>query len=310
MSSARIEASPAPPVAVLGVLRSPGLALALAALFWSGNFVAGRALRDQIDPATLNFSRWLIALLLLAPFIWRDLRRSWPLLVRHWRLVLGLGATGIAAFHTLVYLALETTTATNALLTLSLTPIVILAGAALSGSERPVKRQLVGALVSIAGAVVLITHGDVALLTSVALNRGDLWMVVAILIWAAYSLLLRRRPADLPHGVALAGSIVAGLVLLAPLVLLTGRTTLAVFASPSIALSVGYIAVFASVAAFLLWSYGLSALGPTRAGQFILLMPVFGAALAAITLGETPTLAEICGGALVLAGIMAVERRA
>src|SRR5206468_2660322 len=143
-------ASPAAPfVATSGVLRSPGLALALAALFWSGNFVAGRALRDQIDPVTLNFTRWLIALLLLAPFVRRDLSRTWPLLVRHWRLVLGLGASGIAAFHTLVYLALATTTATDALLTLSLTPVAVLGGAALTGSERPAERQVVGALVSI-----------------------------------------------------------------------------------------------------------------------------------------------------------------
>jgi drug/metabolite transporter (DMT)-like permease len=113
----------------------------------------------------------------------------------------------------------------------------------------------------------------------------------------------------LPQAVALTGSIVAGLLLLAPLMLLTSRTTPAVFTSPSIVFSVSYIAVFASVAAFLLWSYGISALGPTRSGQFILLMPVFGVVLAAVTLGETPTPAEACGGALVLAGIIAVERR-
>src|SRR5260370_1377575 len=124
MSSARVEAPPAMPAGTFdAILRAPGLALSLAALFWSGNFIVGRALRDQIDPVTLNFSRWLIALLLLAPFVRRDLRGSLPVLRRHWRLIVGLGATGIASFHTMVYLALESTSATNALLTLSLAPI-------------------------------------------------------------------------------------------------------------------------------------------------------------------------------------------
>ena len=172
---------------------------------------------------------------MLAPFVWRELPASLLVLRREWRLVVGLGATGIAAFHTMVYVALETTTATNALLTLSLSPIAILAGAALSGSERPVKRQALGALISILGAVVLVTRGDVAVIGTADFTRGDLWMLAAIAIWAAYSLLLRRRPADLPQAVALFASVVTGLVLLLPFLFLASRTPLATFASVSVA---------------------------------------------------------------------------
>ena len=310
MSSSPIEVSPATPAASLGVvLRAPGLALTLAALFWSGNFVAGRELRHQIDPVTLNFSRWLVALAVLAPFVWRDLPACLPVLRREWRLVIGLGATGIAAFHTMVYIALETTTTTNALLTLSLSPIAILAGAALSGLERPVKRQVIGALVSIVGAAILVTRGDLAVITTANFDRGDLWMLAAIAIWAVYSLLLRRRPADLPQVVALFASVAAGLVLLLPFLFLAPRTPAAAFVSVPVALSIGYIALFASVAAFLLWSYGVSRLGPTHSGQFILLMPVFGTVLAAATLRELPTLAQIIGGAIVLAGLQWMSSR-
>jgi drug/metabolite transporter (DMT)-like permease len=179
------------------------LALALAALFWSGNFVAGRALRGQVDPVTLNFLRWLIAFALLAPLVWRGTAASIKAVRREWRLILALGATGIASFHTLVYIALQSTTATSALLILSLAPILTLLGSAAMAMERPTNRQIGGALISILGAGILITRGNPSGILSQGLNVGDLWMLLAVVIWAAYSLLLRRRLADLPSPVAM-----------------------------------------------------------------------------------------------------------
>jgi drug/metabolite transporter (DMT)-like permease len=283
--------------------------LALAALFWSGNFIAGRALRGQIDPLMLNFARWSVALVLLAPFAWRDAFRNAGAVRREWRLILGLGASGIAAFHTLVYFALQTTTATNALLLFSLTPVVILVGAILLGMESATHRQLAGATVSITGAVVLITRGDLNLIRDAGFAAGDLWMLLAVAIWSLYSLLLRRRPADLPQNVTLAASIAAALLLLVPFLALFSATELAVFVSVPILLSVGYIALFASVLAFLVWSYGVSKLGASRSGQFIHLMPVFGAVLAGTLLGETLALSQIVGAILVLSGITLFELR-
>jgi len=288
--------------------RSPRLALTLAALFWSGNFVAGRALRGQIDPVTLNFTRWLIAILVFAPFVWRGVRAKRAILRREWRLVAALGATGIAAFHTLNYFALHTTSATNALLVLSVAPIAILGGAALVGFERPNGRQALGMAVSVAGAAILISRGDIETIYSGGFNSGDLWMLVSVAIWTAYSLLLRRRPADLPQDVTLAASIVVALVLLTPVVALAHATDPAVFGSPPVLLGIGYLAVFASVLAFLFWSFGVSQLGASRAGQFINLMPIFGAALAFPVLGEIPGPPQIVGAALVLCGIGIVER--
>ena len=132
----------------------------LATLFWSGNFVAGRALRGSIDPLTLNFLRWMIALVFIAPFVWQSTLIALPALRREWRLILALGATGIATFHVLVYLALQSTTATSALLILSLAPIVTLLGSACLREQRPTTRQTGGALISIIGACVLITRGE------------------------------------------------------------------------------------------------------------------------------------------------------
>lgn len=284
----------------------PALALALAALFWSGNFVAGRSLRGQIDPLTLNFLRWLLALVLIVPFVWRQI--DFAVLRREWRLLLALGATGLAGFHTLTYHALRSTTATNALLVLSLVPIVTLLGTSFFWAERPNTRQRAGAAISIGGAAVLITRGDVADILKGGLTPGDLWMLLGVLIWSAYTLLMRRRPADLPPTVAVAGSAAAALVLMAPPLAVLAPTPLAALAAPAVLLSLGYIAVFASAIAFLLWSYGVARIGPARAGQFLHLMPVFGAILAFLVLGEAPLPAQLAGAALVLSGLALFER--
>ena len=284
------------------------LALALATFFWSGNFVAGRALRGDIDPVALNGLRWAICLALFLPFVARPLRASWPVVVREWRLVAGLGLTGLAAFHTMVYLALRDTTAINALLIPSLAPAAILGGAALAGMSRPRAVQWLGSAVSLVGAGVLVTRGNPDVLSALRFNEGDVWMLGAVVLWAAYSLLLRARPTDLPQDAALGACIVVALAALLPLAVATSPFP-PVGLTPSGWAAVLYIAVFASLIAFLCWSYGVTAIGPERSGQFIHLMPVFGAGLAMALLGETIAPAQAVGAALVFSGILLVNGR-
>src|SRR5262249_28229170 len=162
-------------------------ALALAALFWSGNFIVGRAIRDDTDPLLLNFCRWSIAFVLLIPVVSDQARAGFAAACREWRLVLGLGATGIVGFPTLAYVALRPPCATNALVIFSTAPVAILASASLAGLERPARRQLVGAAVSIVGAALVVTRGDVARLRVAGVNKGDLWMLAAVGCWAVYS---------------------------------------------------------------------------------------------------------------------------
>jgi drug/metabolite transporter (DMT)-like permease len=309
--SARANAS-AIGVGYLGAaLRSPILALSLAALFWAGSFVVGRALRDDINPVVLTFSRWLISLLVFAPFVWRELTRNLQVALREWRLIVGLGATGIALFHPLVYLALRHTSATNALLTFSLAPVIILLGSGLAGGERPTVRQFGGVLVSMGGAAVLITRGDLVTVRSTGFNIGDLWMLAAVAVWASYSLLLRRRPSDLSQMLTLVSSIAVALSMLLPFTLITLLTASgpAVTSSTSAMLGIGYIAIFGSVIGFLFWSYGVAELGPARAGQFVHLMPVFGAALSFAFLGESLSTSQVVGASLVLSGIVLIEQK-
>ncbi len=307
-TAARAGPSTGRPGGLRALWRSPTLALTLAALFWSGNFVVGRALRAEIDPVLVTFARWLISLLLFAPFVWRELAGSFHAVVREWRLVVALGATGIALFHPLVYLALKHTSATNALIALSLAPVVVLLCAGAMARKCPALHQLAGAAVSLAGAIILIARGDLAALTATGLNIGDLLMLVAVSVWAAYCLLLRRRPADLPQTVTLVSSIAVALALLAPFTLVSAAS-LAMPLSVPLMLGIAYIAIFGSALGFLFWSHGVAELGPSRAGQFVHLMPVFGAALAYLLLGEPLSTPQIAGAVLVLAGLALIGER-
>lgn len=285
------------------------LALSLAALFWSGNFIAGRALRDDIDPVTLNTLRWTLACAVFLPFVAPVCRAHAGAIRRHAPYLLALGATGIAAFHTAVYIALTQTTAANALLVLALAPVAILMGSALIRASQPTGVQWAGSAVSLAGAVVLITRADIDILRGLVLNRGDLWMLAAVGIWAAYTLLLKRRPADLPPTVTLAASMVIGTGLMLPLALLNlPAAHLAI--TPGFLGTLAYIVVFPSVLAFWLWGQGVARIGPERAGQFVHLMPVFGPVLAMAILGETVSAAQVMGAAIVFVGIVTVVRGA
>lgn len=281
------------------------LALSTAALFWAGNFIAGRALRADVDPVTLNTLRWSLALTLFLPFVGRDCLRHSAEIRRHWRLLLLLGATGIAAFHTTTYYALTLTSASNALLVLALAPVAILVGATAIGAARPTPLQWGGATVSMAGAGILITRGDPAVLRDLAFNRGDLWMLAAVALWATYTLALQRRPPSLPATVVLAASIGFGLCLMLPVLLMSlpdARLSL----TPRTLPILGYIVVFPSVLAFWLWGFGVARIGAERAGQFVHLMPVFGPVLAMAILGERIAAAQIAGALVVFAGIAAV----
>ncbi|MEO5882430.1 MAG: DMT family transporter [Caldimonas sp.] len=282
--------------------RLAALALAGAALFWSGAFIAARALRSDIDPAMLTLLRWGLALVAFIPFVGPRAWRCRAVVRREWRLLTGLGITGLAAFHTLTNLAMHTTTALNAILMLSLAPATILVGGAMSGASRPSAMQWAGTAVSLLGACILITRGSLDALLGLDLVRGDLWMIVSVLLWTAYSLLLRRRPADLPPDVALMASIVPAIGVLLPVALFTSGAALPA-PTPFVIGAVLYIAIFASLIAFSLWAYGVAALGPERAGQYVHLMPIFGALLSTLLLGEAVVTAQLFGGAFVFAGL-------
>jgi drug/metabolite transporter (DMT)-like permease len=276
--------------------------LSTAMLLWAGNFITARAIRGSLDPLSLNFWRWMLALLVLLPITLPRLSRQQVLTATaHWVLLFALGATGVATFNALVYLALLYTPALNALLVTATAPAVIalLAWGTLGESLSPMRA--IGIVVSLAGAVVLIGRGDLAGMLGMATNRGDAIMALAVLAWGVYSVLLRRRPADIDPLVLLTGTVAAGVVLMLPIWIWQGASV------PPLELSVvaalAYIALFASVLAYLAWNRGVSLIGPARAGVYLNLLPVFGAALAIALLGEQVEAYHLVGAALVFAGL-------
>lgn len=284
-------------------------ALALTALLWSSNFVIGRAVRDDVSPATLNFLRWAIALVILVPITLGDLRTHRMVLVRNWKLIAVLGFTGIAAFQTLCYVALTKTTAMNTVLLLSLAPLAIVALSWLALGERVNRSQALGLATSIGGAAVLILHGDLATLADLDLNAGDLWMLVAVVLWAVYSVLLRRRPAEVPPLALHTTSVAAGTLWMLPVFGWQAADGAGLPTSLTAWIAIGFVAVFSSALAHALWVRGVASIGPSRAGVFIHLLPLFGALLSVTFLGERFTTYHAIGAALVLGGVVLTSRK-
>jgi len=284
-------------------------ALALTALLWSSNFVIGRAVRDDVSPTTLNFLRWAIALVILVPITLGDLRTHRMVLASNWKLIAALGFTGIAAFQTLCYVALTKTTAMNSVLLLSLAPLAIVALSWLALGERVNRNQALGLATSLGGAAVLILHGDLATLADLDLNAGDLWMLVAVVLWAVYSVLLRRRPAEVPPLALHTTSVAAGTLWMLPVFGWQAADGAGLPTSLTAWIAIGFIAVFSSALAHALWVRGVASIGPSRAGVFIHLLPLFGALLAITFLGERFATYHAIGAALVLGGVVLTSRK-
>jgi drug/metabolite transporter (DMT)-like permease len=276
--------------------------LCIATLAWAGNFIVGRYIHTQVTPVTLSYGRWGLALLILLPFTLRAVLRQLPLVRQHLLLFAALGLTGMTLFHSFVYAALEATGAINAALILSITPVVIVALSWLLDREPISPFQAAGIAVSLVGAVVLITRGDLGAVRTLDFNRGDLWMLIAMPNWALYSVLLRRRPHDVAPMVVLTVTIAAGLAFLTPVFIfeLVRGTDFQVNAETL--LSVAYV-LFASVIAYVCWNRGVALIGANRAGLFMHLVPVFSALLAIAVLGESLEAHHGFGIALIVAGI-------
>jgi drug/metabolite transporter (DMT)-like permease len=281
----------------------PYLFLTLAALFWSGNFVVGRAVHGRVPPVGLAFWRWTVALAILLALARRPLRAQWRALARAWRVVVPLGVLGVGNFNTLVYVGLQDTSATNALLLQSACPAFIVAIAAAIGAGRPSPRQLAGIAASLAGVAVILSRGAPSALSALAFARGDLWVLAAVLSWSIYTLLLARRPAGVDPLALMAALVLAGVLWIAPFYALELARGARMAADAVTLASVAYVAVFASVAAYVLWNEGVARVGASRAGVFLHLMPAFGSLLAIAFLGEAFRPFHLAGLSLILGGV-------
>lgn len=268
----------------------------------------GRALRDAIEPVTLNFWRWLLAALILAPFAIRGLAANRSAIRRSAGLLVLLALTGVALFQTLVYVGLRTTTTVNAILLNSSTPLFMLLCSWAIERERATVRQVAGMLISLAGIMVILSRGEPGRLLQFEFHSGDGWILLAMPIWGIYSVLLKRRPPEL-GGVAFLFLIsITGVMLLAPAFALELLHAPPRWPSAHEVAAVFYVAAAASVGAFICWNRGVAVLGANTAGFTMHLLPAFGTVLAMIFLGEAFHAFHAVGVATILAGVVVATR--
>jgi len=279
-------------------------ALAATSLLWSGNTITGRALHDAVPPVAFAFWRWALILVLLAPFVSGELVRHWPVIRRSWRMLAALGLMSTALYHALMFWALHYTAAINAQVLNSTVPLWVLLIAWLTLGARPTRREWLGLGVSATGVAVILARGEWQRLAALEFNAGDLLMLGAMIVWSVYTLCLPRRPLELS---AFAYTFVAGafgLAGLAPLYaweLATGRGGFAL--TGEVVAGILYTAVFASIVATATFNFGVDGAGAARASFFTHLVPVFGAVLGVLLLGEPVGWYHLAGFALILAGI-------
>ena len=287
---------------------SPYLLLVLTILFWAGNFNLARAIHADVPPLGLSFWRWAVAALILLPFAWGSMRAALPLAREHWRLVLALAVLGIAGFNSLVYVGLQTTTATNGVLLQSVTPITMILLAGLVLHEKSTLAQWAGIGVSLVGVLVIITKADWRIFQQLAFNRGDMWIVLATLDWSLYTVLLRKLPQGLRGMPILGFSITLGALAILPLYLYESVTFQTMPVTAISVASIAYVAVFPSLLSYMFWNHATQKLGVNRTGQFSHLMPVFGILLATLLLGERLQFYHALGMLLVAAGLVLTNK--
>ena len=281
----------------------PYLLLTLTVLFWSGNFVLGRGVHDVIPPIAMSFWRWAIALMIILPFAVKPLKSQWVLIRSHWKIITILAIFSVTIFNSFIYLALQSTMAVNAILVNAMTPIFIVLFSWILFKDRITLLQTGGVIISFFGLLWIISNGNLKNLMPFQFVRGDLWTLSAAMSWAMYTILLRKRPDKLDPICFLTSIIIIGLLFLFPFYLWEIHTGAIIQLTMTSVISVLYVAVFPSVLAFLFWNRAVEMIGATKAGIFIHLMPVFGAIMAYIFLGERLRSYHIAGICLIFSGI-------
>jgi drug/metabolite transporter (DMT)-like permease len=276
--------------------------LILGNAFWAGNIVLGRGVAGVVPPIALAYWRWTGAFLVAVGFAWPYLRKDMPVLRRDWRMMLLLSVTGIATYNTMSYIGLTSTTALNVLLLQSAGPLIIIVWAFVLFGELPSMWQTAGVVLSLIGVAAIAAHGSFAALLHLQVNSGDVWILVAMLIYGIYAAVFHRRPAVHPMSFLVATMGIGSLMIL-PFYLWEFAEGARIESTPSAWLTLAYIAVFPSFIAYLFFNRGIELIGAARAGQSWHLMPVFGSILAALFLGERFYLYHAVGIGLIGGGI-------
>lgn len=293
------------------------LLLTLPPLLWAGNAVVGRLVNDFVPPITLNFLRWVLAFVLLFPFaawVWRPGSGLWP----HWKRFAVLGLLGVGCYNALQYLALQTSTPINVTLVVASMPLFMLVVGRIGFGAAITRPAVLGAALSLAGVLVVLSRGNLEQLLRIRLVAGDAWMLLATAIWAVYSWMLteRKEPEAIRNDWAaflLAqigfGLLWSGLATAGEWMLPSGGDAQHIQWGWPLAAALVYVAVGPSLLAYRCWGAGVQRAGPAMAAFFSNLAPLFAAVMSALVLGEPPRAYHALAFALIVVGIVVSARR-
>lgn len=283
------------------------LFLTFATLCWGGNAVLSRLAVGEISPLALVTARWAGVVLLVAVFMRGPLLRDLPALKRHWRFVVAMGAAGFTLFNAVFYIAAHSTTAINLGIIQGSIPVFVMIGSYLIYREKITAIQAVGVLVTLFGVIVVVTRGSIERLVTLTVNDGDFLMLLASFLYASFAIGLRRKPPVSTLGLFSAMAIVAFFI---SIPFTVGEMVAGTFLAPTPLgwLIVALVTVFPSFLSQICFINGVGKIGPSRAGVFVNLVPVFAAGMAVAFLGEDFHVFHGAALVLVLFGIFLSEK--
>ncbi|MEM7216166.1 MAG: DMT family transporter [Pseudomonadota bacterium] len=289
------------------LLTHPYLLLTVTALVWGGNAVAGKLAVGHVSPFLLTHLRWLVACAVLLPFAYPHLKKDWPKIKENLPFLVILGMTGFTIFNNLMYLALTYTSAINVAIEQASMPLIVFFLNYLLFRTSVTIFQIVGFLITLTGVVVTATGGNVFSINGQSLNIGDIIMITAITVYGVYSVFLRNKPdIHLLSFMSVLG--VAAFIGTIPFVAYEFTTDKFIWPDTQGWGVVIFAALFPSIVSQIFWVMGLEKIGSNRGGLFINLVPIFGALLAIIILGEQFQTYHAIGLVLVLGGIALAQK--
>lgn len=275
-----------------------------ATAIWSGNFIVARGLSDAIPPVSLAFSRWVVAILALLPFAVKNLISEWQILRDNLGYLSITAFLGITTFNTFIYIAGKTTTAINLSLIAITFPVFILILSRLIYKEPVTIKKLAGVILVLCGVLILITKGKIGTLLTISFSIGDIWMLLASIIFAVYSMCLKKKPENISIMGLQSSTFILGLIFLLPFFVWELRGIQEPFLNRTTIPAIMYVGVFASLCAFVLWNKAIVILGPSKAGMVYYTLPLFSGLLGYFFLNEGVGILHIYSLFLILSGIV------
>ena len=281
------------------------LLLILSSFFWSGNFLTGKlAFNNELSPFKLSFFRWLLAFIILIPFTFKNIKNNLEIYKKNIFLLISVSFLGVTIFNSFTYISLQTTLVINSALMASITPVLIIGFSWLIFKTKITFFQFFGIFLSLFGVLFIVLKGDIINLLNLYFTPGDIWMFIAVISWALYSVLLKKIDKKLNQLATLEVMIFIGLMFIFPFYLYESLENNFLITKIIDFYMISYVAIFAGIISFFCWNKGVSIIGPNRASLFLHFIPVFSSIWAVFFLNEIFSFYHLVGVIFIVIGIL------